>query len=170
MRKLIAGFAASLDGYIEGPNGEYDWILIDKEIDFAEEAKRFDTYFYGRRSYEAIQKMKMPVASTTAHYVFSTTLSNVAKPFSLIKGNIAEEVAELKEKEGKDIAVYGGASLLASLLSGGLVDELDVAVIPVLLGAGKPMVSMLPKHVPLVLQHTKTYQNGTVRLNYRINK
>lgn len=45
MRKIVAGFASSVDGYIEGSNGEYDWILIDKEIDFAEEAKRFDTYF-----------------------------------------------------------------------------------------------------------------------------
>ena len=58
MRKLVAGFAASLDGYIEDPNGAYEWILIDPAIDFAAWAKRFDTYFYGRRSYQVVQAMQ----------------------------------------------------------------------------------------------------------------
>src|SRR5687767_13651073 len=57
MRSIVSGFASSLDGYIEGPNGEYDWILIDKEVDFAEQMKRYDAFLYGRRTYESVRKM-----------------------------------------------------------------------------------------------------------------
>ena len=56
MRKIIAGFACSLDGFIEGPHGEYDWILFNKEIDFAAQMKQYDTFLYGRRTYEAVAK------------------------------------------------------------------------------------------------------------------
>jgi dihydrofolate reductase len=78
-------------------------------------------------------------------------------------------VIKIKEMKGKDIAVFGGANLLGSLLDLNLVDELSVAVIPVLLGAGKPMVSILDKQVKLKLTKTHSYSNGTVQLTYLIN-
>ena len=170
MRKVVAGFACSLDGYIEGPNGEYDWILIDSEIDFAEQAKRFDTYFYGRRSYQAVLAMKAPITPNTKHYVFSTTLHEVAPGYTLIKGEIKEAVLNVKNMEGKDIAVFGGANLLGSLFNEGLVDEISVSVIPVILGKGKPMVDLLEDQVNLRLEHCKTYSNGTVQLIYTVLK
>mgnify|MGYP003575378528 CR=1 FL=1 len=168
MRKLVSGFAASLDGYIEGPNGEYDWILIDKEIDFAEQAKRFDAYFFGRRSYEAVIAMGSKPARGIKNYVFSTTLTTVADGYTLLKGSIKDTVLQLKQQEGKDIAVFGGAGLLASLLDLQLVDEISIAFIPVLLGKGKPMVEMLSEKVWLQLLHTKAYSNGTVQVSYEV--
>lgn len=168
MRKLVAGFAASLDGYIEAPNGAYDWILIDKEIDFAEQAKRFDAYFYGRKSYEMALRMGTKAEAGTKHYVFSRTLTNADNRFELINDDVNSTVLELKNQPGKDIAIFGGADLLASLLDLRLVDELSVSIIPVLLGSGKPMVANLKEKVWLVAQNTKTYSNGTVQITYNV--
>jgi dihydrofolate reductase len=168
MRKLVAGFAASLDGYIEGPNGEFDWILIDKEIDFVEQAKRYDAYFFGRRSYEAVLAMGSKPATGVKHYVFSNTLTTVANQYTLLSDPVKEKVLALKQQPGKDIAVHGGASLLASLLDLQLVDEISIAFIPVLLGKGKPMVEVLTEKVWLHLLNTKTYSNGTVQISYEV--
>jgi dihydrofolate reductase len=168
MRKIVAGFAASLDGYIEGPNGEYDWILVDKEVDFAEQAKRYDTYLYGRRTYEAVIGMGSKPSPGVSQYVFSNTLTTVAKYFTLVKGDVRETVLQIKQQEGKDIALFGGAGLLASLLNLQLVDEISIAIIPVLLGKGKPMVEVLSEKVWLQLLHTKTYSNGTVQVSYTV--
>ncbi|HEX2534857.1 MAG TPA: hypothetical protein VHK69_14030, partial [Chitinophagaceae bacterium] len=71
MRKIVSGFASSLDGYIEDDRGGFDWILIDPEIDFTEQMKRYDAFFYGRRSYEKVAQAGSPPLPGTAHYVFS---------------------------------------------------------------------------------------------------
>lgn len=170
MRKVVSGFAASLDGYIEGPNGEFDWILIDREIDFAAQMQRFDTFFYGRKSYEAAIKMGGNTQPGTMHYVFSNTLNEVIPGFSLIRNNIENKVLQMKRAPGKDIAVFGGANLLAGLLHLNLVDEISIAVIPVLLGEGKPMVDVLTNRVWLSLVKTQQYSNGTMQLTYHVNK
>jgi dihydrofolate reductase len=167
MRKIIAGFAASLDGYIEGPNGEYDWILIDKEIDFAAQMKRFDTYLFGRKSYEKVLTIGNKPTPGITNYVFSNTLTEAAENYRLLKGATREQLNLLKEAPGKDIAVFGGASLLASLLDLQVVDEIDVCLIPVLLGRGKAMVDALTKKVWLELIRHKIYANGSVQLTYR---
>ncbi|HVK97859.1 MAG TPA: dihydrofolate reductase family protein [Flavisolibacter sp.] len=168
MRKIVSGFACSLDGYIEGPNGEMDWILIDKEINFTEQMKRFDAFFYGRKSYETVLKMGAITASGNNHYVFSNSLKSTVPGYTLLQGNIKEEVLKLKQIPGKDIAVFGGANLLASLFNLELVDELSIAVIPVLLGKGKPMVDVLSNRVWLSLIKTHIYSNGTVQLTYAV--
>ncbi len=170
MRKIVAGFASSLDGYIEGPNGEADWITIDDEIDFAEMMARYDTYFYGRKSYEVIAKMNSKPSPKIKNYVFSSTLQSVNPGYDLIKDNIKENVLRIKNEPGKDIAVWGGASLLASLLDLKLVDEISVAVIPVMLGSGKPMVEILKEKIKLTLVSSRTYKNGTVALTYNVNE
>lgn len=92
MRKIVSGFACSLDGYIEGPNGEYDWILMSEEVDFAEQMKRYDTYLLGRKTYEMIRKMSGPAMPGVRNYVFSNTLTSVDQNFILVKGDIAQEV------------------------------------------------------------------------------
>ena len=168
MRKIISGFACSLDGYITGPNGEYDWIIMDKEMDFAEQMKRYDTYLLGRRTYDSIRGMSGPAMPEVKNYVFSNTLTSADKNYILVKGDIAKEVKKIKEQPGKEIAVFGGANLLASLLDLKLVDQLEIAIIPVLLGAGKPMVSLLKKKVWLNLVKTKNYSNGTVQVYYEV--
>lgn len=168
MRKIIAGFAASLDGYIEGPNGEYDWIMIDKEIDFATQMARFDTYLFGRRSYEMVLRMGNTKTPGITNYVFSNTLTGVAENYELIKGDVSEQVQQLKQQAGKDIAIFGGASLLASLLDLNVVDEIEVCIIPVLLGKGKPMINEVTEKVWLELTKHKTYGNGSVVLTYKV--
>jgi dihydrofolate reductase len=168
MRKLIAGFASSVDGYIEGPNGEYDWILIDKEINFTEQAKQFDAYFFGRKSYEGIVAMGGGATPGVTNYVFSNTLATVDKNYTLVTGDIKEQVIKLKQTEGKDIALFGGASLLSSLLNLQLVDEIVVTIIPVLLGKGKPMVDVLKQKVWLHFIKSRSYANGTLQATYSI--
>jgi dihydrofolate reductase len=167
MRKIVAGFACSLDGYIEGSQGEYDWIIVDKEVDFAEQMKRYDTYLYGRKTYESVIKVG-GIDPSSKHYVFSSSLNTVKKGFTLIKGDILKELSNIKNAPGKDIALFGGAGLLASLLKLKLVDEIVISFIPVLLGSGKPMVEMLDDKVWLELIKTHTYKNGTVVLSYNV--
>lgn len=169
MRKLVSGFAASLDGFIEGPNGEYDWILINEEMDFAEQMKRYDTFLYGRKTYEAVLKMGAGKLTDAKHYVFSRTLNAVAPGFVLIKNEVGERVLQIKQEPGNDIALFGGASLLATMLDFNLVDEISIAVIPVLLSRGKHMVDILNNRVWLSLQKTYSYSNGTVQLTYTVN-
>jgi dihydrofolate reductase len=169
MRKIVAGFACSLDGYIEGLNGEYDWILMDPEIDFAQLMQRYDTYFYGRKTYEGV--IKMGGADTSSkHYVFSNSLSTVNEGFTLVRGDISSTVTDIKNTPGKDVALFGGAGLLASLLKLKLVDEVSISFIPVLLGSGKPMVEVLDEKVWLELVKTHTYRNGTLIVTYNIKK
>jgi dihydrofolate reductase len=169
MRKIVAGFASSVDGYIEGENGEYDWILIDKEIDFTEHMKRFDAYFFGRKSYEAIMRMNSGNATPGAtNYVFSNTLKSVDKNYVLINGDIEKRINDIRSKEGKDIAIFGGANLLASLLNIKVVDEVIISIIPVLLGKGKPMVSELKNKVWLSPTKHKRYNNGTIQVFYEV--
>src|SRR5687768_7715632 len=142
MRKLVAGFAVSLDGYMEGPNGEYDWMLEKPapEFDFAASAKRFDTFLIGRKTYEKLLSFGSGAFPGFRQYVFSRTLEQVEPGFTLIRDNVLETVNSLKNQPGKDIALYGGASLLASLLEVRVVDEISMMVVPILLGSGKPMV------------------------------
>jgi len=168
MRNLVAGFAASVDGYIEGKNGEYDWIIIDEKIDISAEMKRFDTFFFGRRSYEVAKNMFDKPSPGITNYVFSNTLREVDDNFVLLSGDIQSTVQSLKQQPGKDIALYGGANLLASLLNLQLVDELYISFIPVLLGKGKPMVDVLNEKVWLQFNNSRRYENGTLIVNYAV--
>jgi len=178
MRKLIAGFAVSLDGYIEGPNGEYDWIIYDKEQykELAEHWKKIDAMFYGRKTYEAALKMKdqykgknNPFAHMK-HYVFSNSLAEVEKGFILISGDTKKQVLKIKKEPGKDIAVFGGAELACSLINLKLVDELVLAICPVLLGNGKPFFSNITNRNYFTLKESKTFSSGLVSLTYEAKK
>ncbi|MEQ1587087.1 MAG: dihydrofolate reductase family protein [Cyclobacteriaceae bacterium] len=168
MRKIVAGFAMSLDGYIEGPNGEYDWIVMDKDFDFAKHMERFDAFFFGRKSWDKLLPLDSGPFPGIKNYVFSNTLAP-NKGFTLIRGDIISQVLYIKNQEGKDIAVYGGANLLSSLLNLNLVNELTMSIIPVILGQGKPMVDILEKRIDLALIKTKQFANGTVQLSYYIS-
>ena len=101
-------------------------------------------------------------------YIFSTTLTNVKEGAALIKGNIKNEVEKIKNDKGKDIWLFGGAGLTTSLMNLGLVDELSLAVHPVLLGSGKPLFNNIKDRIKLTLLDTKTYSTGLVSLTYNI--
>lgn len=172
MRKIILGLAVSLDGYIEGPKGEYDWCFTDQDYGMTDFFKRIDSLFIGRRSYELLLKMgdsAMPGFPKLKEYVFSTTLKEVKPGVTLINGDINEIVENIKSEPGKDIWLFGGANLTSSLLNMGLVDEMSLAVHPIILGSGKPLFSDITNRIPLNLIDTKTYSTGLVTLAYRFN-
>ncbi|MGB8194973.1 MAG: dihydrofolate reductase family protein [Chitinophagaceae bacterium] len=180
MRKLTAGFAVSIDGFIEGPNGEYDWIVYDKDHfkELSEHWKNMDAMFYGRKTYEASLAMqpkskskKKPASQNNPfahmkHYVFSSTLSSVSDEFILVKGDLKEEVNRIKQADGKSIAVFGGAELISSLINLDLIDELQLAIVPVILGAGKPFFININERKAYELKEVKSYASGLVTVTY----
>jgi dihydrofolate reductase len=171
MRKVILQLAVSLDGYIEGPNGEYDWCFTDQDYGMKEFYNRIDSMFIGRKSYELMLTMDesvMPGFPKLTEYVFSTSLNEVKPGTILIRENIEEEVNRIKNEPGKDIWLFGGASLSSSLLNYNLVDEIILAVHPILLGKGKPLVTDIKSRIPLALTGSKVYSSGLVMLNYSV--
>jgi len=171
MRKLILSVAVTLDGFIEGPNGEYDWCFTDQDYGLSDLINRVDAAFIGRKTYELTQKMNSNDESWLPHlkqYIFSTTLNSVKEGETLIKNNIRDEVEEIKKQEGKDIWLFGGASLTTTLLIYGLVDEISLAVHPILLGKGKLLFSDIDQKLHLTLCGSQSYSTGLVTLNYYI--
>lgn len=173
MRKIILQLAVSLDGFIEGPNGEYDWCFTDQDYGLTEFFTRIDALFIGRKSYELLLNMgdnAIPGLPPLTEYIFSTTLKEARPGAVIINGSIEEEVQKIKRAEGKDIWLFGGASLTTSLLNLGLVDEISLAVHPIILGSGKHLFSDINNRVPLKLTDTKTYSTGLVSLTYDIKR
>lgn len=169
-RRLRYQVAVSLDGFIAGPNGEYDWIVMDPSIDFAALVKDFDTAVMGRKTYEVLTAQgghgAMPGLEVV---VFSRTLPTATYPgVRILNDEPREIVAALKAQPGRDIWLYGGGGLFRSLLDAGLVDTVEVAVVPVLLGAGIPL---LPPGAAtkLTLADQKTLPaSGIVALSYSV--
>ena len=172
MRKIILNLAISLDGLIEGPNGEYDWCFTDQDYGLSDLFKRIDTVFIGRKTYEMTLAMGEDYSAgfpKLKEYIFSTTLTEVKEGATLISSDIETEVEKIKRENGKDIWLFGGAGLTTSLLNAGLVDELSLAVHPILLGAGKPLFNNIKERTNLGLINTKAYSTGLVVLNYSLS-
>ena len=140
MRLVRYGGAMSLDGYIAGSNGEYDWIMMDPDIDFAGMMAQFDTFLIGRKTFEVMTRMGNAAKSTPGNQniVFSRTLKVSDYPHVTVSADAEGVVADLRAKPGKDIALFGGSELFRSLLAAGLVDRVELSLIPVLLGGGMP--------------------------------
>jgi dihydrofolate reductase len=160
----------SLDGYIAGPKGQADWIIMDPEINFRALFKEFDTILLGRRTFEAMARdgnvAMMPGMKT---YVFSRTLrpgdySNV----TIVAEKSERMLATLRAQSGKDIWLFGGGLLFRSLVDAGLVDTVEVTVIPVLLGGGIPLLSPPASQTKLILTSHKVFKTGVVSLQYAV--
>ena len=171
MRKIRYSVAMSLDGYIAGPKGEADWIVIDPEFNFTELWAQFDTLLMGRRTYEvavtrlgesAFQGTKIVVASRTLHaaeHPGVTVLSEVTK------ASLQSLRAQPSEK---DIWLMGGGVFFRTLLELQEVDQIELSIKPVLLGAGVPLLPPPSPPIKLKLLENKIYRSGMVRVIYAV--
>jgi dihydrofolate reductase len=171
MRKIVLLLAVSLDGFIEGPNGEYDWCLTDQDYGLSTFFKRIDSLFIGRKTYELM--LTMPDQGVNGfpklkEYIFSQTLDRVKDGAILIRDDVKSQIEKIRKEKGKDIWLFGGAALTSSLMNLGLVDEISLAVHPILLGTGKPLFTDIASIIHLKLMDTKTYASGLVTLNYQV--
>jgi dihydrofolate reductase len=167
MRKIILGLAVSLDGFIEGPNGEYDWCFTDQDYGLAEFSKRIDALVMGRKTYEMMKGYDG--ASPWSHaktYVFSSTLP-ITPGIELLNGDLAELIKQLKKQNGKDIWLFGGADLTKQFINLNLIDEYWLSIHPILLGAGKPLFQNITSRKKLRLTEHKAYETGLVSLRYQ---
>jgi dihydrofolate reductase len=173
MRRVRYRVAASLDGYIAGPDGEIDWILPEPTVDFAALYAGFDTVLLGRRTYElTLQPGAPPWPAGWRIYVFSRTLEPAAHPAVTVVGaDAGATVAALRAEpgSGRDIWLFGGGRLSASLLAAQVVDQVEVAVMPVLLGRGIPLVAAEAPRTRLRLTRSDTYPSGIVGLQYAVD-
>lgn len=169
MRRIRYHVAMSLDGYIAGPKGEADWITPDPEVDFAALFNEFDTALVGRRTFEAMVHAGRATISGMNLIVFSRTLRQGDYPaVTVVAEKQKEALKSLREKPGKDIWLFGGANLFHSLLQEGLVDAVEVSIVPMLLGGGIPLLPTPAIRKKLNLTGHKIYKSGIVALQYAV--
>lgn len=173
--------AVTLDGFIEGSNGETDWCILEDDMDFDGFLSNIDTIFYGRVSYDMWGNFQPDTTASETElrlwksvhakkkYVFSR--QNKQDSYAtFISSEIAEGVATIQKQEGKDIWLYGGASLIKTFIQLGLIDIYRISVHPIVLGSGKPLFEDVPKRMHLSLIKTTTFKSGVVQLIYETKK
>jgi dihydrofolate reductase len=169
MRRVRYSVAMSLDGFIAGPDGQNDWIVMDPEIDFRVLMSSFDTILMGRRTYDASRGHAGGGMPGINAYVFSRTLKQKDCAGVTVTADAPGTIGELKSKAGKDLWLFGGGGLFRSLLEQGLVDAVEVTVVPVLLGGG---VKLLPEPYEVnklkLTKHRVYEKTGTVSLEYAV--
>ena len=170
MRRVLYRVATSLDGFIAGPNGEIDWIVPDPTVDFGSLYAGVDTVLLGRRTYEmTLQPGAPPWPADWRIYVFSKTLDAAGHAgVTVVSENIGATVAALRSEAGRDIWLFGGGSLFASLLAAHVVDQIEVAIMPVLLGGGTSLVSAGTPRSELILTRSNSSPSGIVSLQYQV--
>jgi len=177
MKKVILNLAVTLDGFIEGPNGEIDWCIMDDDMNFDTFIASIDTIFYGRVSYDAwgnfqpdantspAEKIMWEGVHSKSKFVFSKHNRQNEKA-TFITSDIASKVADIKKQGGKDIWLYGGSNLIKTFINLQLIDIYKISVHPVALGSGKPLFEDLRKQVGLRLIGARTFRSGVVELTY----
>jgi dihydrofolate reductase len=181
MRKVIFQMMITLDGFFEGPNQEIDWHRVDNEFNHyaIDLLSNVDTLLFGRKTYELMSAYWPTeqaitddplVAGKMNHLnkiVFSRNLETVGwNNTQLVNENVIEEIANLKQKEGKDITVFGSSDLALTLIENGLIDEYRIIVNPIILGSGKTLFSDLSKPLQLKLFKSRLFKSGNVLLYY----
>jgi dihydrofolate reductase len=183
MGKLIYSMSVSLDGFIEPPDHSLDWADVDEELHrwFNDRARETDAFLYGRRLYE-VMTAYWPHAESdpsatdymldfariwkeTPKVVFSSTLAGVDWNSRLVRGDVGDELARLRTEFDGDLAV-GGPTLASEFIRRGLVDEYQLLVHPVILGAGTPFFPKLETPIPLRQTETRNFASGVIYLGY----
>jgi dihydrofolate reductase len=185
VRSVTYSMSASLDGYIVGPDGGFDWGAPDADVFrfWIEEIRGVGVHLMGRRLYETMlywetadQDPSLGAAELEwaalwkplPKVVFSTTLSAVEGNARLASGGVAEEIERLRAEPGKGEIAIGGATLAAEAASSDLIDEYRVIVYPVLVGGGIPYFPRNERRVDLELVETRTFSSRVVYLHYRV--
>ncbi|MFJ2111853.1 MULTISPECIES: dihydrofolate reductase family protein [unclassified Streptomyces] len=185
MRSVTYSMGVSLDGYIVGPDGGFDWTGPDGEVFrfVTDEIREIGVHLLGRRLYETMlywetadqdPSLDAPMREWAAIWkplpkvVFSTTLSAVRGNARLVSGGLAEEIERLRAEPGEGDIAIGGATLAAEAAALGLIDEYRVRVYPVLVGGGIPFFSRRERRVDLELVETHAFGSGIVYLRYRV--
>ncbi|MEU5193133.1 dihydrofolate reductase family protein [Streptomyces scabiei] len=187
MRSVTYSMGVSLDGYIVGPDGGFDWTAPDPEVFrfWIDQLRGVDVHLLGRRLYETMLYWETAEQETTLDdaerewtalwnplpkVVFSTTLSEVRGNARLASGGLAEEIERLRAEPGEGEIAIGGANLAAQAAEAGLIDEYQVIVHPVLVGGGIPFFSRDERRVDLELVETRTFGSRFVLLRYRVKR
>lgn len=177
MKKVILNLAVSLDGFIEGANGEIDWCIMEDDMEFDVFLESVDTLLYGRVSYDAWGNYQPGVTATEAErklwkdihsknkFVFSHQGRSEDKA-TFITTDITAKVKEIRQQGGKDIWLYGGANLIKTFIHSGLIDCYRISVHPVVLGSGKPLFEDMKQRLDLKLTGTRVFRSGVVELSY----
>jgi dihydrofolate reductase len=185
MRSVTYSMAASLDGYIVGPDGDFGWTPPDEEVfRFAtEEVRRVGVHLLGRRLYETMLYWETADQNPTLDFsthefaalwktlpkvVFSSTLTTVRGNARVASGGLAEEIERLRAEPAEGDIAIGGATLAAEAAALGLIDEYRVRVYPVLVGGGIPFFPRRERRVDLDLVESRTFSSGVVYLRYRV--
>ncbi|MGP6139684.1 MULTISPECIES: dihydrofolate reductase family protein [unclassified Jeotgalibaca] len=162
-RKISLDLAVTLDGFIEGQNGEIDWCILDDEMAFGEYLNQIETVIMGRKSYDVYRELDDTSLAKKEILVFSRTRHGA----EYLSGAISEKMAEIKARPGKGIWLYGGSELITAFVNEGLIDEYRLSIHPVILGAGKPLFVAIKNRVELKLVETNVYKSGVVQHIYR---
>ena len=171
MRRLRYSVAATLDGFIADPNGGYDWIIMDEAIDFAAMFAEFDTFVMGRKTWDVSAPTEFgEMFGDKEVIVFSRTLKSARRGVTIVSTSPVDTVRALKQKPGKDIWLFGGGSMFRTLADAGLVDTVEVAIMPVLLSQGVPLITPGARITGMRLDKCETLpKSGIVMLSYTLS-
>jgi dihydrofolate reductase len=169
VRKIILNLAVSLDGFIEGPNGETDWCLTDQDYGMEAFFASTDSIFMGRKSYDLIEGLPSPFADKQI-YVFTDSPFIIPNKAIIVinSKNFLKDIQAIREQPGQNIWLFGGANLLSSFIKHKLIAEFVISVHPVVLGGGKPLFSDIKDKLDLLLLGSETFSSGLIQLKYAI--
>jgi dihydrofolate reductase len=185
MRSVTYSMSVSLDGYIVGPDGDFDWTAPDEAVFrfVTDEIREVGVHLLGRRLYETMLYWETAdqdpslddamlewaaIWKPLPKVVFSTTLSAVQGNARLASGGLAEEIERLRAEPGQGDIAIGGATLAAEAAALGLIDQYRARVYPVLVAGGIPFFPQRERRVDLELVETRTFSARVVYLRYRV--